>query len=108
MSELKKNKLIFSFLFLVLIILIFLFIVFNKKEKIDINYTKIFYTIKNDNVEDFKEIYHKYGNNIYKIKNKNNQNIIHLICLNNSVNILKEVIDKTEKKYLIEYDNLGN
>ncbi|MGC8734955.1 MAG: ankyrin repeat domain-containing protein, partial [bacterium] len=81
---------------------------FNKKEKIDINYTKIFYTIKNDNVEDFKEIYNKYGNNIYKIKNKNNQNIIHLICLNNSVNILKEVIDKTEKKYLIEYDNLGN
>lgn len=110
MIELKKNKLVFSFLILLLVIFVFFLIIFNKKNKINTNsiYTEILYVVKKDSITDLKRIYNKYGDQIYKIKNKSNQNIIHLICLNNSVNILKEIIDEVERKYLIEYDDLGN
>ncbi len=109
-----KNKAYYSFIFFILI-LTFIFILITKKNGISNNseinkiiIDKIFYSIKNDDITSFKKLLNKYSTEIYKIKNKNNQNIIHLICLNNSVNILKEIINKIDKKYLIEYDSFGN
>ncbi len=111
---LNKNKIYYNLIFFTLI-LITIFILTNKKKEINNNLVaneiiadKIFYSIKNDDITIFKELLNQYSTEIYKIKNKNNQNIIHLICLNNSVNILREIIDKVDRKYLIEYDGFGN
>ncbi|MCX7871063.1 MAG: ankyrin repeat domain-containing protein [bacterium] len=115
MFKKNKNNLIYNSIFFILI-LIFIFILINKQnggnnnllEDNEFIVNKIFYSIKKDDVITFKELLNKYPTEIYKIKNKNNQNIIHLICLHNSINILREIIDKIDKKYLIEYDSFGN
>ena len=89
---------------------IFLFVVY----KLDTNFKKIpkdsqlTYIIQKDDVQTFKSLYNKYSQKIFEIKNDKQQNVIHLICLNNSIKILKYIEGKVDKKYLEQYDSFGN
>jgi len=106
MNKLKKT----IYFYFPLIIILFFFILIKNKSS-DLNNSianELIYIIENDDLIKFKELYSKYNAKIYEIKNNKNQNIIHLICLNNSVNILKEIMDKVDNKYLMEYDSSGN
>jgi ankyrin repeat protein len=106
MDKLKKTV---YFYFVVVIVLFFFILAKNELTKINSSITdELIYTIKNDDLVKFRELYSKYNTKIYEIRNNKNQNIIHLICLNSSVNILKEIVDKVDNKYLMEYDNSGN